>query len=180
MWLMTNMSHAVPLLLAALLATAVGGCETVGTPLPSPWTENPPPTLTMQEPTDVKYFRSDEPLRLAVEHFDRGNYGLAEQYFRDAVEKAPNDASAWIGLAASCDRIGRFDLADRAYKQVVRLAGETPQVLNNIGYSYMLRGNFVAAKQKFVQAYQLDPGNPTIINNLQLVDSSAKTIVRAP
>jgi tetratricopeptide (TPR) repeat protein len=42
----------------------------------------------------------------------RGNFGIAQQYFRDAVEKAPKNASAWIGLAASYDRLGRFDLAD--------------------------------------------------------------------
>jgi len=38
------------------------------------------------------------------------------------VEKAPRDASAWIGLAASYDHVGRFDLADQAYKQAVLLA----------------------------------------------------------
>ena len=49
----------------------------------------PSTTATVQDVADVKYYRSDEPLRMAIEHFNRGNYGIAERYFRDAVEKAP-------------------------------------------------------------------------------------------
>ena len=134
----------------------------------------------MQELADVKYYRSDEPLRLGIEHFNRGNYGIAERYFRDAVEKAPKDATAWVGLAASYDRLARFDLADRAYVKAIRLVGETVEILNNQGYSYMLRGDFNRARLKFVKAYQLEPNNPTIANNLQLLNASSRYVQRAP
>jgi Flp pilus assembly protein TadD len=117
---------------------------------------------------------------MILEHFDRGNYGTAERYFRDAVEKAPRDATAWVALAATYDRIARFDLADRAYRTAVRLTGETTQILNNEGYSYMLRGDLVNARKKFLKAYEREPGNPVIANNLQLLDSSAKFIRRVP
>jgi Flp pilus assembly protein TadD len=40
------------------------------------------------------------------------NYGLAEKHFRRAVETHPRDAEG-IGLAASYDRLRRFDLAAR-------------------------------------------------------------------
>jgi hypothetical protein len=87
----------------ALLALAVGGCETNGTLTLAPELSAPAPapTATLQEPDDVKYFPSDEPLHLANEHFNRGDYGVAERYYREAVEKAPRDVTAWIGLAAS-------------------------------------------------------------------------------
>src|ERR1700674_1580303 len=137
-----------PFIAAALLSIGVAGCQTVGIPevgTPGPAASidtsvEPAATLTVQEPADVKYYRSDEPLRMGLEHFDRGHFGIAERYLRDAVEKAPRDASAWIALAATYDRLARFDLADRAYKSAIHLAGETTQVLNNLGYSYMLRG----------------------------------------
>ncbi|MBV9239514.1 MAG: tetratricopeptide repeat protein [Xanthobacteraceae bacterium] len=132
----------------------------------------------MQEPADVKYYPSDEPLRLGLEHFNRGDYGLAERYFRDAADKAPRDATAWIGLAASYDRIGRFDLADRSYGVAISLVGETTEILNNQGYSYMLRGDLRRARAKFLKAYQREPDNPTIINNLQLLNSSSRYIQR--
>jgi Flp pilus assembly protein TadD len=134
----------------------------------------------MQEPTEVKYYPSDEPTKLGMEHFTRGNYGLAERYFRDAVEKTPNDATAWVGLAASYDRLGRFDLADKAYYAAIRLRGETVSILNNQGYSYMLRGDFVRARAKFLKAYEREPNNPTIVNNLALLNSSNRFVQRAP
>ena len=54
-----------------------------------------------------------------TEHYARvkGNYGLAEENYRKAVELGPRDLDAWLGLAASYDRLKRFDLADRAYAQ---------------------------------------------------------------
>jgi Flp pilus assembly protein TadD len=51
--------------------------------------------------------------------------------------------------SASYDRLGRFDLAERAYQSAIHLVGETTVILNNRGYSYMLRGNLVAAARTF-------------------------------
>jgi Flp pilus assembly protein TadD len=140
----------------------------------------PSTTLKVQDPDDVKYYRSDEPLRMGIEHFNRGHYGIAERYFRDATEKAPKDPTAWIGLAAAYDRLARFDLADRAYTYAIRLVGETTEILNNQGYSYMLRGDLVNARRKFLKAYEREPNNPTIANNLQLLNSSSRFIQRSP
>jgi Flp pilus assembly protein TadD len=162
-----------------ILGTVLTGC---GTDDPGVVTsfqgERPASTPTVQNPSDVKYFPSDEPSKLALEQFNRGDFGLAAKYFENAVTKAPEDATGWIGLAASYDRIGRFDLADRAYKQAIRLVGETPEILNNEGYSYMLRGRLTEARSKLREAYRRDPDNPTIINNLRLLNSSEEFIQR--
>jgi Flp pilus assembly protein TadD len=163
-------------------AIGLSGCETDGHGWFG-WLSGPEftaPTATVQEPLDVKYFPSDEPLKLGLEHFDRGHYGVAERYFRDAVEKAPRDATAWVALAATYDRLARFDLADRAYAAAIRLTGETTQILNNQGYSYMLRGDLVNARKKFLKAWEREPGNPLVANNLQLLDSSQRYIRRVP
>jgi Flp pilus assembly protein TadD len=156
------------------LIVALAGCQTAS--------GDPPvaTTATVQEPLESKYYPSDEPLRLGMEHFGRGDYGLAERYFRDAVEKAPRDATAWVGLAASYDRLRRFDLADSAYSHAIKLTGPTVQILNNQGYSMMLRGNMREARRKFLKAYELDPTNITIINNLELLNSSGRFVQRVP
>jgi Flp pilus assembly protein TadD len=177
-----RMARGRKVLLAGLLAIGLAGCETDGKPWYG-WLSAPEfaaPTPTVQDPGQIKYYPSDEPLKLALEHFDRGNYGTAERYFRDAVEKAPRDATAWVGLAATYDRLARFDLADRAYRSAIGLSGETTQILNNQGYSYMLRGDLTNARRKFLQAYEREPNNPLIINNLNLLDSSEKLIRRVP
>lgn len=162
----------------AFAALALAGCETVS---PGPQAEDQlitGSTTTLQEPGDSKYYRSDEPLKLGLEHFNRGHFGVAERYFRDAVEKEPKDLTAWVGLAAAYDRIGRFDLADRAYNSAIKLGGETTEILNNLGYSYMLRGNFKSARKNFLKASARDPGNPKIANNLRLLDGSQRFVNR--
>jgi Flp pilus assembly protein TadD len=183
------MRQGLFLLCACIVSIALAGCETdsIGTaaapaggavPVAVAPSETPPATFTVQDPTDVKYYPSDEPLKLALEYFNRGNFGIAAKYFEAAVTKAPKDATAWVGLAASYDRIGRFDLADRAYKQAIKLVGETTAILNNEGYSYMLRGRFVQARRKFLRAYEREPNNPTVLNNLKLLDSSERFVRR--
>lgn len=166
---------------AVILGVILGGCFATDPAQTDVATGVPPITTpTVQRDADVQYYPSDEPLRLALEHFNRGDYGIAQRYFRDAVEKAPEDASAWIGLAASYDHLGRFDLADQAYGQARRLVGETTALLNNRGYSYMLRGNLIASRKDLLKAYAREPNNPIILNNLKLLDGSQRFIVRSP
>ena len=124
------------------------------------------------------YHASDNLLTTAKEHFREGRFGLAEDSYRKAVEVSPRDAEAWVGLAASYDRLRRFDLADRAYEQAVKLVGKTPLMLNNLGYSQMLRGDLRKARQYFLAAYEAEPDNPFIRNTLELLNESGKRIVR--
>ncbi len=172
------MTRLASLLLCAL-SLALAGCSAV---LDNSWSAQLEAsgsiTPTIQDPDDVKYYPSDEPLRLGLEYFGRGAFGTAERHLRDAVEKAPEDRAAWIALAATYDRLGRFDLADKAYHAAIKLGGETVQILNNRGYSYMLRGDLRTARAKFDAALALDPQNQTILNNLQLLANSDRLIQR--
>jgi Flp pilus assembly protein TadD len=154
-------------------AILLAGCQETATPTPVP------DAVTLQNPADIKYYPSDEPVKLGMQRFHEGAFGLAQQYFQDAVEKTPRDATAWVGLAASYDRLGRFDLADRSYAAAVKLVGHTPNILNNEGYSYMLRGDLNKAHGKFIAALRLDPGNATATNNLALLNQSYHYVERA-
>jgi len=127
----------------------------------------PDPPLTPSKPNDN--------LSLGREHFRQGNYGLAERYFRRAVESGPRDNDSWLGLAAAYDRLRRFDLADRAYNQLYRMNGRSPAILNNQGYSYMLRGDLAHARRILAEAQAKDPANPYIANNLALLEESVRT-----
>jgi Flp pilus assembly protein TadD len=163
-----------------MMLFGLAGCNTVSEVASVPAVDQVAPTATVQNAGDIKYYPSDEPLKLGLEYFKKGSYGIANRYFRDAVEKAPNDAEAWIGLAATYDRLRRFDLADQAYAAAVKLTGETVEILNDRGYSYLLRGDLTRARVKFAKAYQLDPTNPTVINNLQLLNASYRFVERSP
>jgi Flp pilus assembly protein TadD len=113
-------------------------------------------------------------LSLGKKQYHANNFGLAEKYFRHAAELRPRDAEAWLGLAASYDRLRRFDLADRAYAQAIGIVGPTTEILNNQGYSYMLRGDYKRAREKLAVAQRQDPGNKYVLNNIQLLEDSAR------
>ena len=104
-------------------------------------------------------------LSLGKKQYRANNFGLAEKHFRLAVEKHPRDAEAWLGLAASYDRLRRFDLADRAYAQAIGILGPTVEILNNQGYSYMLRGDYKRAHATLAAALRKDPNNKYVQNN---------------
>jgi tetratricopeptide (TPR) repeat protein len=114
----------------------------------------------------------NDDLQVGKRYFRNNDFGAAENSFRSAAEKHPNDAEAWVGLAASYDRLHRFDLADRAYQQAIRLVGKTPEVLNNIGFSYMLRGDYNRAQKALREAQAKDPRNPYIMANMRLLEDS--------
>jgi Flp pilus assembly protein TadD len=156
-------------------ATGAAGSETTGSIVTQPAESGhsvPPgplaaPGLAGDDPNDdvvrgKRYFRAND-------------FGLAEKSFRAAVEKHPRDVESWVGLAASYDRLHRFDLADRAYAQAISLVGPTPEILNDEGFSYMLRGDYARAARTLAQAKAKDPANPYIAANLQLLEESAST-----
>ncbi len=116
----------------------------------------------------------NDDLSLGKRYYRQDDFGLAEHYFRRAVETHPRDGEAWLGLAAAYDRLRRFDLADRAYKQAIVIIGPTAEILNNQGYSYMLRGDYRRAREKLTAAQALDPNSPYIANNLALLQKSAR------
>jgi Flp pilus assembly protein TadD len=130
----------------------------------------PGPWSAAQDPFDD--------LALGKRHYREENYGLAEMHFRRVTEKenvpAQRKAEAWVGLAAAYDRLKRFELADRAYQAAIAIVGPTPEILNNQGFSYMLRGDYRRARAKLTEALALDPTNPYIQNNLELLEKSMR------
>ena len=121
--------------------------------------------------------RSSDPnddVSLGKKYFRAGNFSLAERHFRRAVELHPRDVESWIGLAASYDRQRRYELADRAYDQATKIAGPTAEILNNRGYSYMLRGDQRHARETLLEAQARDPGNAYVKNNLELLEANLR------
>jgi tetratricopeptide (TPR) repeat protein len=155
-----------------LSATPTDPADTTAAIGPHDIGDKGPPVEPLPPATPSK---PNEDLSLGRENFREGNYGLAEQYFRRAVEAGPRDAEAWLGLAAAYDRVKRFDLADRAYSQLFAMLGRTPELLNNQGYSFMMRGDYAHARATLLEAQAKDPRNPYIANNLALLAESIRT-----
>lgn len=75
---------------------------------------------------------------------------------------------AWNARGALADRRHQWDEADRAYAEASALAPDHPQILNNRGWSMMLRGLWRQALPLLEQARQRDANSPRIANNLEL------------
>jgi Flp pilus assembly protein TadD len=115
---------------------------------------------------------SEADLAAGKAQFREANYGLAEKHFRKAVELRADNAEAWMGLAASYDQLGRFDFADRAYGQLLKVAGRRARVVNNMGYSQLLRGNKQKAQALFMEA-RAGMADTTVVDaNLALLTKS--------
>lgn len=172
--------------LAGLLLIVLSGCQTADTSGVVRTNEPSKGDVTafgdafdgLKTVSDVEYYASDQAVAEAKNQFRAENYGNAGALFYKATQLAPNDGGAWMGLAASSDRIRRFDLSDYAYRQAFRLVGGTPEYYNNVGYSYLLRGKLQDARSNFLKAYELAPNDPTVANNLQLLSSSVKYLER--
>jgi Flp pilus assembly protein TadD len=156
-----------------------GKLSTAKTPEPAPppkveTAQASPPPLGVPPEVENRLLGSDpnDDLSLGKKQYRAGNYGVAERYYRHAAEMHPRDAEAWLGLGASYDQLRRFDLADRAYREAIRIVGPTVAVLNNQGYSYMLRGDYQRARATLIAAQSKDPGNPYVANNLRLLQAS--------
>jgi len=153
--------------------TAAG--DTTGSIVTQP--AEPGPSGEPVAPLSKPGLLGDDPnddVQLGKKYFRSNNFGLAEASFRSAAVKHPNDAEAWIGLAASYDRLRRFDLADRAYAEAIRVIGPTVEILNDQGFSYMLRGDYARAHRLLLQAQAKDPDNRNVQANLQLLDDSIR------
>jgi len=143
--------------------------ETTGTVAIPTVDPTPDPVLNPANPQMLGKDPYDD-LSLGKKYFRSANFGLAEKHFRRAVELHPRDAEAWVGLAASYDRLKRFALADRAYSQAAGIIGETPEIMNNRGFSYILRGDYRRARRTLEAAQARAPDNPYIANNLRLLE----------
>ncbi|QKV17789.1 tetratricopeptide repeat protein [Oricola thermophila] len=146
------------LLAVVLLAGAVAGCQT----------DSIDSAFALGNNANGQGDLASRKIAFARKQFAAGNYGLAEKNFRLAVEATPENGEAWLGLAAAYDQLGRFDLSDRAYDRLIKLAGRKPAILNNQGYSYILRGDMDKARRILADAMALAPGNPIIEGNWKL------------
>ena len=129
--------------------------------------------LTATEVKNIGSYTPELALAEARAHFRNNDFGHSATFYKRVVELQPKNPEGYVGLAASYDRLRRFDLSDRVYQALYELSGSSAQYYNNVGYSYMLRGNFKAALTNFRKAESLEPDSIVISNNLQILADAA-------
>jgi len=159
-----------------LLAGATEGSPAAQTSDDDPVTTGSPasPTAGMRGAQEGADARARQALDLGRKQFAAGDFVRAEREFGRALALDPRNVDARLARAASRDRLRRFNLADQDYETAVKIAGVSAEILNNQGYSYMLRGENGRAREVLVKARTLDPQNPYVSSNLDLLDKAER------
>jgi Flp pilus assembly protein TadD len=87
---------------------------------------------------------------------------------------AVGDASwrAWNARGVLADLNHDTIMADKAYEHASRLSPNEAEVVNNQGWSQLLRGDWARAAELLERATALDPGSTRIANNLELAHAA--------
>lgn len=176
-----------PAFAAMMIASMLAACTTTSDTTPTAQMTNggtvsPVPTLaiappiTPPEPAGLQPAppAAAEALAEGKRQFRNGNFGLAERAFRTTVEAHNTNGEGWLGLAATYDQLQRFDLADRAYDRAAQILGARPELLNNRGYSHLMRGDRRKAAEYFARAQAIDPANEVVVANLALLSGQPR------
>jgi Flp pilus assembly protein TadD len=154
------------LVAVAACLPALCGCAS-GTKISGPWLSQ---NKSSQAPKQAGKPLDD--VQLGDKYYRAKNYMLAAQSYTSAAQAHPDNAKAWLGLATAYDQMHQFKLADEAYQHAIGITGETVEILNDEGYSYILRGDYQRARHLLEEAEVKDPANPYVQTNMHLLDKN--------
>jgi tetratricopeptide (TPR) repeat protein len=130
------------------------------------------PVLAM----DGQHLDASDPVERGRALVLTGQYGLAIEGLSEAVARDPGNARALSLLAISYAQVKRFDLADRYHAQALEIDPSSVVVLNNWGYSYLVRGDDSRATDLLARAAAANDGRSIVTANLALArGNSAET-----
>lgn len=118
---------------------------------------------------DGQRMNFDDPVERGRGLVATGQYGLAIEGLSAVVTQDPHDARALSLLAISYAQLKRFDLADRYHAQALEIDPDSVVVLNNWGYSYLVRGDGDRAAALLARAAEANDGRQIVTANLALV-----------
>jgi type IV pilus assembly protein PilF len=70
-------------------------------------------------------------IQLGIAYLQQGNYSVAREKLERSLKQNPKDADVHTGLGLLYDRTGEPKLADKHYREALRLAPDNPDVSNN-------------------------------------------------
>lgn len=97
-----------------------------------------------------------------------GDYSRARSFITRAVASSHPSWRAWNAKGVLCDLAHDWAGADRAFANAFVVSPQQPEVLNNQGWSLMLRGEWARSLPLLEEAAKLDPGSTRIKDNLEL------------
>jgi len=106
--------------------------------------------------------------RAGISAFQTGDMKLAASLIGRATALSGASWRAWNARGAIADMDRDWAAADAAYEKAGQIAPDRAEIVNNRGWSRLLRGDWTRARDDFERAAQLDPKSTRIANNLEL------------
>jgi Flp pilus assembly protein TadD len=112
--------------------------------------------------------RADDCEKGAISALEIGKVADAKPLVECAVASPSASWRAWNARGVFADFIGDWTMADDSYARAHELAPTNASVINNQGWSKLLRGEWALALPYFEQASALDGKSKRIADNLEL------------
>jgi tetratricopeptide (TPR) repeat protein len=102
----------------------------------------------------------------AIIHSRNEHFELARDGYLRLLESRPGDIDIGFNLAASYERLGQFDDAEREFQWIIESAPDHALALNYLGYMYADNGiKLDQALQMIEKAVSLDPQNGAFLDS---------------
>lgn len=106
----------------------------------------------MQELEKINALKSE-----AVGYFDERKFEKAVYIYKQLVNLAPTDATAYNNFGLSLKKLGKLNEAKQAYNTALALRPEYPEALNNLAVIELSEHLYTDAKQHLKKAIAVDP-----------------------
>lgn len=94
----------------------------------------------------------------------------ATKAYSDVLKSLPDNATAHHGLAMAADLTENWDDAEYHYRQALRIRPRDPDLLCDIGYSYLLQNRYSEAESYLNHALEVSPQHESALLNLAMLD----------
>lgn len=106
--------------------------------------------------------------RAGIAAYKTGDIERAAELLERATASPAASWHAWNARGVIADRKHDWEAADTAYAQAAKRAPKQAKILNNMGWSKLLRGSWSEGLALLTRAAELDPRSARIADNLEL------------
>ncbi|WP_173060858.1 CsgG/HfaB family protein [Sulfurimicrobium lacus] len=106
---------------------------------------------------DASYKAYTDDLEHAKTSYQNADWPAAERYYKQAIQRVPNDPGTWGMLGYALVMQQKYSEAASACNKSLALGVPQPSVLNNLGFSQMKLGAIPEAKAAYLKAIEVAP-----------------------
>jgi len=99
-------------------------------------------------------------------HYENGEYTLAIDLFKQAIEKNSSNPQFYYNLGLAYVKTEEYDLAINNFKEAISLNPKDADALQNLGIAYYTKSQFEDAIQSYKKAIEIKPHDYQIHDNM--------------